>query len=87
MFKIIAAVIIGGNRTFWGPVIGLIVLTVIEEALTGADQLVPMLWGLIIILTVLFLPGGMEGSVQRLLARFGGPLPAQGKEKPDASRA
>ena len=88
MFKIIAAVIIGGNRTFWGPVIGLIVLTGIEEALTDADQWVPMLWGMIIILTVLFLPGGLEGSVQRFLARLGGQTPVgPGKERADASRA
>lgn len=72
MFKIIAAVIIGGSRTFWGPVIGLVVLTVIEEALTGANQLVPLFWGLIIIFTVLFIPSGLEGLARRILRRVTG---------------
>lgn len=69
MFKVIAAVIIGGNRTFWGPVMGLVVLTAMEELLRGWAQLVPLIWGLTIILTVLFLPQGLEGLARRLLAR------------------
>lgn len=70
MFKIIAAVIIGGNRTFWGPVIGLVVLTLIEEVLTDANQLVPLFWGLTIIFTVLFIPSGLEGLARRILMRL-----------------
>ncbi|VDC22357.1 ABC transporter permease [Pseudogemmobacter humi] len=89
MFKIIAAVIIGGTRTFWGPVIGLVVLTVIEEALTGANQLVPLFWGLIIIFTVLFIPSGLEGLGRRILRRLtaGKPAPATYQGGNDASRA
>ncbi|MBL4928993.1 ABC transporter permease [Fuscibacter oryzae] len=89
MFKIIAAVIIGGNRTFWGPVIGLLVLTVIEEALTGANQLVPLFWGLIIIFTVLFIPSGLEGLARRVLTRLvnGKSLGATYRRGDDASRA
>lgn len=71
MFKIIAAVIIGGHRTFWGPVIGLLVLTIMEEALRGMAQWVPLIWGMTLILTVLFIPQGLEGLVQRLINRRG----------------
>ncbi|NIE73404.1 hypothetical protein F3J45_02850 [Pantoea sp. Ap-967] len=67
MFKIIAAVIIGGHRTFWGPVLGLLVLTLLEELLRDMAQWVPMVWGLLLILTVLFIPRGLEGLLQRLL--------------------
>lgn len=67
MFKIIAAVIIGGHRTFWGPVLGLLVLTVLEESLRGMAQWVPMAWGALLILTVLFIPRGLEGLVLRLV--------------------
>ncbi|MBE7183274.1 MAG: ABC transporter permease [Methylobacterium mesophilicum] len=79
MFKIIAAVIIGGNRTFWGPIIGLLVLTLMEQALRGAAQLVPLIWGMAIILTVLFIPGGLERLMQRLVASLAG------KPRADAS--
>lgn len=65
MLKIIAAVVIGGSRSFWGPVIGLVALTIIQEALKGMDQLVPLIWGLTIILTVLLIPQGLEGLVRR----------------------
>ncbi|MEI4488742.1 ABC transporter permease [Frigidibacter sp. MR17.14] len=87
MFKIIAAVIIGGSRSFWGPVIGLVVLTVLEEALTGADQLVPLFWGLTIILTVLFIPSGLEGLARRLIAPLIGPRATRFSEDRNASRA
>jgi branched-subunit amino acid ABC-type transport system permease component len=69
MFKVIAAVIIGGNRTFWGPILGLIALTVMEEALRNTAQIIPLVWGTAIILTVLFMPQGIEGGVRRLLSR------------------
>ncbi|WP_152047495.1 ABC transporter permease [Aureimonas psammosilenae] len=89
MFKVIAAVIIGGNRTFWGPVMGLVVLTAMEELLRGWAQLVPLIWGLTIILTVLFLPQGLEGLARRLLARRTGKTgePAPRGEVADALRA
>lgn len=72
MFKIIAAVIIGGNRTFWGPIVGLLALTVMEEALRGSAQLVPLIWGMTIILTVLYIPRGLEGLVQQAIMRWTG---------------
>ena len=84
MFKIIAAVIIGGTRTFWGPLLGLIVLTIIQELLRDLYQIVPLIWGSIIILTMLFMPQGLESFVLRMAnhyvrARDGArPLPAPG---------
>ena len=69
MFKIIAAVIIGGSRTFWGPLLGLLVLTIIQELLRDLYQIVPLIWGSIIIFTMLFLPQGLESFVLRLANR------------------
>lgn len=68
MLKIIAAVVIGGNRTYWGPIAGLVVLTVMEQLLRNSAQLVPLIWGTTIILTVLFIPQGIEGVVSRFLS-------------------
>ncbi|QRM57033.1 ABC transporter permease [Sinorhizobium sp. BG8] len=68
MFKIIAAVIIGGNRTYWGPIVGLVALTVMEQLLRDTAQLIPLIWGTTIILTVLFMPRGLEGVIGQLLS-------------------
>ena len=71
MFKIIAAVIIGGSRTFWGPLLGLVVLTIIQELLRDLYQIVPLIWGGIIIFTMLFMPQGLESFVLRVANRYG----------------
>lgn len=86
MFKIIAAVIIGGNRTFWGPILGLILLTVMAELLRDMSQLVPLIWGMTIILTMLFVPQGLEGLVQKLFSRSAtGSVPASRPKEKGAS--
>ncbi|KJS43111.1 MAG: hypothetical protein VR71_11635 [Roseovarius sp. BRH_c41] len=68
MFMVIAALVIGGNRSFLGPIFGLVLLTVLDEFLRDLSQLVPLIYGMTIILTVLFLPQGLEGLVRRLFA-------------------
>ena len=87
MFKVIAAVVIGGNRTFWGPILGLVALTLIDEALRGAAGLVPLVWGVAIILTMLYLPEGLEGLARRALARAFARAPMIQGGTADASRA
>jgi branched-chain amino acid transport system permease protein len=87
MFKVIAAVVIGGNRTFWGPILGLIALTLIDEALRGAAELVPLVWGVAIILTMLYLPEGLEGLARRLSPRAGAGRAMIKGGTADASRA
>lgn len=78
MLKIIAAVIIGGNRTYWGPILGLVVLTVMEQILRDMSQLIPLIWGTTIVLTVLFMPDGLEGRITRSLQKTSNPKHAKG---------
>ena len=62
--------IVGGTQTFYGPIIGCIVLTVFNEILLrelGFEQLRPLIYGLLMICSVLFLPNGLESLVQRFL--------------------
>jgi branched-chain amino acid transport system permease protein len=87
MFKVIAALIIGGNRTFLGPILGLILLTVLDEVLRDLSQLVPLIYGMTIILTVLFLPQGLEGLARRIFAQRSAPNADGEKGVPHASRA
>lgn len=87
MFKIIAAVIIGGNRTYWGPIAGLLLLTIMEQALRDMAQLIPLIWGSTIVLTVLFMPQGLEGLIARILRKNPKPETKQDRGAADASRA
>ena len=51
---------LGGAATVWGPLVGAVVLTVAAEALkTYLEQAHTFFYGLLLVLVVLFLPGGL----------------------------
>ena len=61
--------IVGGTATFYGPILGVVVLTVLNEVVLralGVDQMRPMLYGAILILFILFLPTGLESLVPKV---------------------
>lgn len=62
-------VIVGGLSTVAGPVLGATFLTVIDELLRPTEFYRIILFGVILILTVLFLPGGLESIPKRLNLR------------------
>ena len=66
MVYVLTWTIVGGTATMWGPVIGCIVLTVLNEIVLremGLEQGRPFVYGLVLVLAVLFLPKGLEGLV------------------------
>ena len=70
MVFVLTWAIVGGTATFYGPILGCIVLTVLNEIVLremGLEQMRPLVYGLIMILSVLFLPKGLESVVQRVL--------------------
>ena len=67
--------IVGGTATFYGPVLGVVVLTVINEVILrslGFDTARPMIYGFILIASVLFLPNGLESLVPKVRAWIAG---------------
>ena len=60
MVFVLVWVIVGGTRTFAGPIIGVTVLSVLNEMFRGADELRPAIYGSILIASILFLPHGLE---------------------------
>ncbi len=75
MVFVLIWVIVGGTATFYGPILGVIVLTIINELVLrelGIDQLRPLLYGLILICSILFLPKGLESLVPKLRAALTG---------------
>jgi branched-chain amino acid transport system permease protein len=63
-------IIVGGLSTVAGPVLGATFLTIIDELLRPTEFYRIILFGVILILTVLFLPGGLESIPKRLRLRL-----------------
>ena len=69
MTYILIWAIVGGTATFYGPILGVVVLTILNEVVLralGVDEMRPMLYGAILILFILFLPNGLESLVPKI---------------------
>jgi len=53
--------IAGGTRTFLGVIVGGVVLMCFNESLRFADELRPGIYGLVLIVMMIFCPSGLEG--------------------------
>ena len=74
MVFVLIWVIVGGTATFFGPIIGVVTLTILNEVVLrqlGTDELRPLFYGGILIVAMLFLPGGLESLGPRLKQVFG----------------
>ena len=64
MVYVLTWCIVGGTATFYGPILGCITLVILNEIVlreVGLEQSRPLVYGLVLILSVLFLPKGLEG--------------------------
>jgi branched-chain amino acid transport system permease protein len=85
MVYVLIWAIVGGTATFYGPIVGVVVLTVINDVILrslGLDEARPMFYGAILIASVLFLPDGLESLVPKIKRMFGG-----AKSTPDRKAA
>ncbi len=63
--------IVGGTATFYGPILGVVALTILNEVVLralGVDVMRPMFYGALLIVSILFLPDGLESLVPRIRA-------------------
>ena len=70
MVYVVIWTIVGGTTRLYGPILGVVALTIIDEVVLraiGVDQIRPLLYGIILIATILFLPKGLESLVIRFL--------------------
>jgi branched-chain amino acid transport system permease protein len=70
MLYLLIWVVVGGTRTFWGPVIGVSVMNTLFELSRPLIQIRPMFFGLSMVLVLIFMPGGIEGLISRAVARW-----------------
>ncbi|MDE0209113.1 MAG: branched-chain amino acid ABC transporter permease [Boseongicola sp.] len=71
MVFVLTWTIVGGTATFYGPILGCVVLTILNEIVlreAGFEQMRPLIYGLILILSVLFMPKGLESVVRGALS-------------------
>ena len=68
MVFILIWVIVGGYATFYGAIIGVVVLSILDESFRGFEELRPGIYGLILIVSILFLPNGLESIPERIRA-------------------
>jgi branched-chain amino acid transport system permease protein len=62
---LVTMVVLGGMASLWGAVAGALFLTFLPEALRAIENLDILIYGVILILCMIFLPGGLADGVRR----------------------
>ena len=70
MVYLIIWIVVGGTTTFWGPVMGLILMTFVFEWSRPLLEWRPLLFGGTLIFFLVFLPGGLDDLVLKIRDRF-----------------
>jgi branched-chain amino acid transport system permease protein len=70
MMNLLAMIVIGGWGTFWGPVIGTVLLLYLSEALRDIKEWRVLIFGLLMILFVILLPQGLIRPLEMLTVRI-----------------
>jgi branched-chain amino acid transport system permease protein len=63
-------VVVGGTETFFGPIIGTVSFTGLEEALRPLAAWRPLVYGVILIVVLRFMPGGFESLLAMISPRI-----------------
>ena len=72
MLYLLIYLVVGGTATFWGPVIGVVVMQTLFELSRPLIQIRPLFFGLSMVLVLVFMPGGIEGVISKVVARWRG---------------
>lgn len=70
MIYLLVWVVVGGYRTFWGPIIGVCVMQAAFELSRPLMQIRPLFFGLTLALVLVVMPGGIESLIPRAVARW-----------------
>ncbi len=71
MLYLLIWVVVGGTKTFWGPIIGVSVMQTLFELSRPLIEIRPMFFGLSMVFVLIFMPGGIEGLISKAVARWG----------------
>jgi branched-chain amino acid transport system permease protein len=67
-FYTLIYIIVGGSLTFYGPIVGAAVLTLVPEFFRATGVYQMLIFGVILVLSMLFMPQGMMGLVDKTLS-------------------
>ncbi|GAA0910905.1 branched-chain amino acid ABC transporter ATP-binding protein/permease [Virgisporangium aurantiacum] len=85
MFLLLAMVIIGGRQSLVGCVVGAVALSLLREVLVDYPTYAQVIYGSVVVLTVVFAPTGLAGLPRRIAGRFlrrTGEIPKLGPFRP-----
>jgi len=63
-FELFVVVVVGGAGTFLGPIVGGVVLTLLPELLREVEEFRQLIYGLLLILIIMFFPEGIVGTIK-----------------------
>ncbi len=70
MVYLIIWVVVGGVKTYWGPLIGVFSMSLVFELTRPLQEWRPLLFGLVLILSLVYMPGGLESQIYRIKSIF-----------------
>lgn len=70
MLYLLIWVVVGGTKTFWGPIIGVFVMHTLFELSRPLIQIRPAFFGLSMIFVLVFMPGGIESLISKAVDRL-----------------
>jgi len=73
--EVLFATLLGGHRIFFGPVIGAIIFTIARSYITATTIYWPLVLGSMLVVTALFFPHGIIGTIYVVLKRRGSKTP------------
>jgi len=66
----VTILLLGGTASKWGPVVGAIVITILQEQLRQWANISVFIYGVILLLVIWLMPGGIVGTVKDLFNRL-----------------
>jgi branched-chain amino acid transport system permease protein len=68
--RIVFFVVLGGFKTFWGPILGALAYNYLETYAVGFTVYWQLVLGIVLVLLVLTMPQGLAGTVEALVRRL-----------------
>ncbi len=65
---LVVMMVLSGAGTVWGPVVGALMLTGLDEVLTGYQDLKPLVLGVVFLVVLRLFPRGIVGGIEHALA-------------------
>lgn len=66
----VTMMLFGGTGSMWGPAIGAVLILLITEGLRVFEQYQMLIYGIVLLLVIVLLPGGVYGEAKNLVKKY-----------------